>query len=169
MIHDLRTSVAFTGHRTYRGEARETLSQCLEMLYERGFRTFLSGMARGFDLAAAEAVLALRCRHADVRLVCVVPFRRQDASFGLHDRERYRHLLEAADETVCLSEKFHPGCFMVRNDWLVSHATLLVAWYDGSAGGTRYTVRRAMRLGREIRHLHPLWAEEASDSAWFDD
>ena len=54
--------MAFTGHRTYRGETGDALSRTLEELCARGFRTFLSGMAVGFDLAAAEAVLALRER-----------------------------------------------------------------------------------------------------------
>ena len=60
MIADSRTSVAFTGHRTYRGAAADALRRTVGELYARGFRNFLSGMAVGFDLAAAEAVLELR-------------------------------------------------------------------------------------------------------------
>ena len=152
------TAVAFTGHRHYRGEAGETLSQTLETLYSREFRTFLCGMALGFDLAVAEAVLQLRRRHPDVRLVAVVPFRGQAGSYGAFDWQRYLSLLAAADEMICLSENYRPGCYRIRNDWMVEHASLLVTWYDGSAGGTRYTVRRAMRLGRELVHLHPSMA-----------
>ena len=72
MMLNPRNCVAFTGHRTYRGEAREALSRTLEELYAREFRTFLSGMAAGFDLVAAEAVLELRERHPEVRLVAAV-------------------------------------------------------------------------------------------------
>ena len=46
-------TVAFTGHRTYEGEAQQELAAVLRELYAEGYRTFLSGMARGFDLAAA--------------------------------------------------------------------------------------------------------------------
>ena len=60
MIADRRTSVAFTGHRTYRGAAADALRRTVGELYARGFRPFLCGMAMGFDLAAAEAVLACR-------------------------------------------------------------------------------------------------------------
>ena len=56
MIADSRTSVAFTGHRTYRGAAADALRRTVGELYARGFRNFLSGMAVGFDLAAAEAI-----------------------------------------------------------------------------------------------------------------
>ena len=61
MIADRRTSVAFTGHRTYRGAAADALRRTVGELYARGFRTFLSGMAVGFDLAAAEAEIFSEC------------------------------------------------------------------------------------------------------------
>lgn len=155
MIDEPHITAAFTGHRHYGGEADETLRQMLERLYAEGFRIFLSGMAAGFDLAAAEAVVRLRARHPDVRLVAVVPFRDQPGHFTPEDRKRYAALLAAADRTECLSERFHKGCYMIRNDWLVNHASTLVAWYDGSEGGTRYTVTRALRAGRTVLYLHP--------------
>lgn len=148
-------TVAFTGHRTYGGEAGTLLGRQLEGLYERGFRTFLSGMAVGFDLAAAEAVAALRMRHPDVRLVAVVPFRGQERRFRSSDRMRWERVVAQADEVTILSEGYHPGCYAVRNRHLVAHAALVVAWYDGSPGGTQYTVREALRCGRELINLHP--------------
>lgn len=93
MIADRRTSVAFTGHRTYRGAAADALRRTVGELYARGFRTFLSGMAVGFDLAAAEAVLELRERVPGVRLVAAVPFRGQEMRFSPADRERFRRVL----------------------------------------------------------------------------
>ena len=60
MTEDRLTTVAFTGHRTYDGQAAAALRATVGELYARGFRTFLCGMAMGFDLAAAEAVLACR-------------------------------------------------------------------------------------------------------------
>ncbi len=56
-------TAAFTGHRTYRGEAAEALASLLGDLHAEGYRRFLCGMALGFDMAAAEAVLALRAAH----------------------------------------------------------------------------------------------------------
>ena len=60
MTEERLTTVAFTGHRTYGGQAAAALRATVGELYARGFRTFLCGMAMGFDLAAAEAVLACR-------------------------------------------------------------------------------------------------------------
>ena len=155
MTADPRTSVAFTGHRTYRGEAADALRRTLEAFYDRGFRTFLSGMAVGFDLAAAAAVLEMGRRRAGVRLVAAVPFRGQENRFSPADRERFRRVLAAADAVEELSPVYHRGCYAVRNNYLVDNASVLVAWYDGSPGGTHYTVRRALGRGMEVVNLHP--------------
>lgn len=146
-------TAAFTGHRTYRGEAAEALAALLGDLHAEGYRRFLCGMALGFDMAAAEAVLALRAAHPEVRLVCVVPFAGQDRRFPAVEQERYRRILEAADETVVLRDDYRPDCYARRNDRLTDGASAVVAWYDGSSGGTHYTVRRARRLGLRVLNL----------------
>ena len=75
MIGDSFSTVAFTGHRTYCGQADDTLRRAVGAAYARGCRTFLSGMAVGFDLAAAEAVLECRAVCPGLRLVAVIPFK----------------------------------------------------------------------------------------------
>ena len=155
MIDDLSAAVAFTGHRTYDGRADEALRQRIVACHARGVRTFLSGMAVGFDLAAAEAVLACRDELPGLRLVAVVPFEGQQARFSALDRARFDRVLAAADETIVLSPVYHRGGYTVRNDFLVAHAAHLIAWFDGSPGGTHYTVRRAARFGRRIDNLCP--------------
>lgn len=152
---DRHITVAFTGHRTYCSEAASSLKTVLDELYGRGFRMFLSGMAVGFDLAAAEAVLRLRGQHADVRLVAVIPFAGQSDRFPADDKLRFERVCREADEVMTLAPHFDPYCYMRRNDFLVDHALVLVAWYDGTTGGTRYTVERALRQGLEVRQLYP--------------
>ncbi len=149
------TAVAFTGHRTYCGEAAAALQRAVETLYTEGCRTFLSGMAAGFDMAAAETVLACRDRLPGLRLVAVVPFEGHINRFSNSDRERFGRIVAAADETTVLSTRYHRGVYMQRNDYLVSHAARLVAWFDGSPGGTFYTLRRALQAGRRIDNLCP--------------
>lgn len=162
MKSDLTTSVAFTGHRSYDGRCDAALAQCLRELHARGFRTFLCGMAVGFDMAAAEVLLALGL--PGVRLVAVVPFPDQPQRFGPRDRARYEALLAAADETVTIADAYHPGCYAQRNDFLVAHASVVVTYYDGSPGGTRYTVRRAERCGREV--IPMLGARQLTLTGW---
>lgn len=150
----LRTA-AFTGHRDYRGEGGEALLRAVRTLCDEGVDTFLCGMAVGFDLAAAEAVIAVRRERPAIRLVAVLPFAEQSARFGAEERRRYDRLLAEADETVLLAERYAAECYRRRNDFLVDHASRLVAWYDGRSGGTQYTFRRALRRGLRIENLAP--------------
>lgn len=147
-------TVAFTGHRTYDGSADAALRVVVRELYDRGMRTFLCGMAVGFDLAAATAVLACRGSMPGIELFAILPFEEQAKRFSGSDRELFRQVLAAADHTVVLSPAYHPGCYAVRNNYLVDHASVVVAWYDGCPGGTAYTVRRASKHRREVINLY---------------
>ena len=111
-------------------------------------------MACGFDLAAAEAVLALRGECAGMELVAVVPFAGQPESFSDADKRRYADVLTAADRTVVLADSYSRGCYYRRNDYLVDHAVRVVAWYIRRNSGTGYTVRRARHQGIEVLNLY---------------
>lgn len=160
----LTTCAAFTGHRTYRHEADALLRRTIRMLYDAGIRTFLSGMAVGFDLAAAEAVLDCRKSLPDIRLVAVIPFLGQQQRFSPNDRMRFERIVSVTDEKIVLSETYNRGCYALRNDYLIAHAATLVTWYDGSSGGTRYTVEKALSRRRKLIHLHPATPQSAYPS-----
>lgn len=165
MDFESRITAAFTGHRSYRGQATEALDGAVGGLCDRGYRIFLCGMALGFDMAAAESVLRIRTlRPRDrIRLVAVVPFPGQAARYPAAERVRYDRIIAAADDVVEIAPQYVGHCYALRNDFLVDNASAIVAWYDGSAGGTRYTIRRARRLRREILNLRP---EEQTEFAF---
>lgn len=151
-----RLSVAFTGHRTYAGEGRRQLDDVLRMLYSDGYRRFLTGMAWGFDLVAARAVIDLRRQHDDVRLVAVEPYAGFRGLFSGADADEYDAVLAACDERVTVCANRSVMCYRRRNDFLVDNAAVVVAWYDGGReGGTAYTVRRARRCGVPVINLRP--------------
>ena len=156
MIADSGRSVAFTGHRTYDGTAAESLSAAVERLYGRGFRTFLSGMAVGFDLAAAEAVLTLRDTGEleGAKFTAMLPCPSQADRWSTQDRARYRALLARCDEAKLLEAVYTSGCMLRRNRAMVDAADALLTVFDGSEGGTAATIRYAKRCGVEIV---PLW------------
>lgn len=155
---DFESSItaAFTGHRSYHGQAAGELDAAVAGLCDRGYRIFLCGMALGFDMAAAESVLRMRTlRPGDrIRLAAVVPFPGQAARYPAAERMRYDRIIAAADAVIGIAPQYVRHCYALRNDFLVDNASAIVAWYDGSAGGTHYTVRRARRLHREILNLH---------------
>ena len=56
MDYEKNITVAFSGHRTYQGEANEELRCVVARLYDEGYRRFLCGMAWGF---AADAIVVV--------------------------------------------------------------------------------------------------------------
>ena len=150
---------AFTGHRFIRYQDRQRLKIELEraitVCYDSGIRHFLCGMALGFDMLAAETLLAMKAQHPDIRLTAVIPFRGQSGKFSPADKERYQSILGKADNVVCLSETYFDGCFLRRNDYMLNRASHIIAYYNGKPkGGTFYTCRRAERMGLEITNLY---------------
>ena len=148
-------TVAFTGRRTYAGEADEELSMVVCDLCERGFTRFLCGMSWGFDLAAARVVVECRKRYPSVELVVVEPFAEFRSMFSGEDAVLYDEVLAAANERVAVGEN-DKQTYMRRNDFLVDNASVVVAWWEGNQrGGTAYTVKRARKRGVEVINLYP--------------
>lgn len=146
MNYDKNITVAFTGHRNYDGSADAELRELLQGLYADGYRHFLCGMSWGFDLAAAEAVVELREQYADVQLVAVEPYAWFGRLFRGDDAEQYERIKAAADEVVVVGDSGEPMDYIARNDYLVEHASAVVAWWSGvKRGGTAYTVKQARK------------------------
>ena len=164
-------SCCFTGHRPTKLPWRynETDPRCLvlkqriadavETAYEEGYRHFLCGMAMGCDLYFCEAVLDLRRRHDDVTLEAAIPCATQANTWPAAQRERYRCLLNQCDYETMVSTEYSPSCMQRRDRYMVDHSSLLIAAFDGSAGGTRYTVEYALR--RQISVVDLSIPEEA--------
>ncbi len=166
LIFDSSTTAAFTGYRLekifpggydavrYR-RIRTRLQQIIQELYKSGYRTFISGMATGFDQWAAESVIMLRESGScpDIRLVAAVPCRNQADDFDQESRALYVQLLSQADEVFHLSETRSRRCFLRRNDWMLERCSQVICYYDGQPGGTGYTVHRARRLNLPVANL----------------
>ena len=158
MNYTKENSVAFTGHRFVPYAQRVIINYRLKggirNAYRLGIRNFYCGMAVGFDMMAAECVLALKAELKDIKLIAVVPFRGQEARFSASDKLHYHQLLGKADKVVVLSEKYFKGCLLRRNDFMLENSSRLIAYYNGDEkGGTFYTCRRAEGRGMPILNL----------------
>lgn len=116
-------TVSFSGHRTdkiiqengdvnlpnvIKSEAyKVVLSLC-----EKGYDTFLTGMAEGFDLISGEAVLKARQIHPHIRLIAVIPFQGQELSYSVEDKRRFKTLYENAAERVFYIRNLPQRCFL---------------------------------------------------------
>lgn len=159
MNNNKSRTAAFTGHRMNRISIEETelstlLSSAIVHSYLNGYRFFLSGMAEGTDLLAAEEVLRIKEFCPDVELHCIIPFRGQPERMSVKNKSRYDRILSGADDEICLSERYYNGCFFRRNDYLIDNSTQLIAYYDHvPQGGTYYTVKNAQARGHEVINL----------------
>ncbi|MBQ9347268.1 MAG: DUF1273 domain-containing protein, partial [Oscillibacter sp.] len=66
---------------------------------------------------------------------------------------RYERLVAACDYQTMVSQVYTPQCMLRRDRYMVDHAALLIAAFNGTPGGTRYTLEYAMRRGLEIVDL----------------
>ena len=142
----------FTGHRPEKLEQPEivvveALKKEIRTAIADGFQTFISGMARGVDLWAAEEVLTFRDEGAAVRLICASPYRGFGNRWSSEWQERYRQVLERADLVRFICPAYSPDCFQRRNEWMVDHSARVIAIYNGEGGGTRNTVTYAKQNG----------------------
>lgn len=145
----------FTGHRPEKLEASEreiktALTREIKAAISDGYSVFISGMARGVDLWAAEAVLDLRARGEVVRLICAVPYPGFESQWEQGWRDTYQAVLAGADLTRFICPKYRPDCFRRRNQWMVDHSARVIAVYNGARGGTRNTLEYAAAQGIPI-------------------
>ncbi len=160
-------SLCFTGHRTEKlpktEKELENLKKKLLLAIDRaianGVDTFYFGACYGFDLLAAQLVL-MRSKilvldnPKHIRLIAVVPFEEQAACWSETNREIYYSTLQYCDEVIMLHTKFEKGCYHERNRYMVNRAGQMIAYYDGSSGGTGYTVQYAKQKGIKITNLY---------------
>lgn len=159
---------AFTGHRPkkFPWGYDENVADCIKLkqeltaqiaaLVNLGAVEFLSGMAEGTDTWAALAILALREKNPTLKLHCVLPCENQADKWSAFARERYAAILSAADKVTYVRREYTPDCMLERNRYLVDHAAVLLAVYNGEhRGGTAATVRYAQKRGRHLIIIDP--------------
>lgn len=150
-------TIAFTGHRDF--DLTSNVSQLykeLKKVVKSESVTFLSGMAMGFDLAAAEAVLELRKVSPNIKLKCVIPFRDQAKYFSDDDLRRYNRVVSEADEVVVLEQEYSKLTYMRRNDFLADNSDMIITYFNSiDKGGTAYTIKRARRRKIPICNIYP--------------
>jgi uncharacterized phage-like protein YoqJ len=145
---------AFTGHRPEKlnrsvAEIKKALRRSIYQSVEDGYAVFITGMARGVDLWAAEIVLELR-KKKNIKLICAIPYDGFELQWSKDWQATYRSVLGRADFVYVVGKNYSRDVFMRRNMWMVNHAKRLIAVYDGSPGGTRNTIDYAHRSNIEV-------------------
>ena len=88
-----------------------------------------------------------------IRLLAFVPYREQAKYYDPVSLKSYTEILSQADYVHCLSERYTRNCCLDRNVAMLDHSSVLVCYYDGRPGGTRYTVSLALDRGMTVIDL----------------
>ena len=165
---EAKYTVCFTGHRSQKLPWRfnedderckvmkATLRSEIEKAIQRGYRTFLCGMALGFDMICAETVLDFKKQYGDIKIIGALPCRTQDIKWRDKNRKRYRDLLSRLDDVRCIYDEYVGAeCMLERNRYMVNNSSLMIALFNGLPGGTKSTIDYAKKNGLEIIVIKP--------------
>lgn len=122
--------------------------------YYEGYRVFMSGMAEGFDLLAAEAVLELKEEFEGISLAAVLPFSGAPKRHSPETAERIEAILRRADAVFSITENYFQGCELIRNRYMVDRSSLIIGYYDGTSPGTAHCWKYALEKGLETVNLY---------------
>lgn len=141
-------TVCFTGHRPEKlTQSEEQIKEALRRGINRAltwkFTTFITGMAKGVDLWAAEEIPALKDEHPEIRLICAIPYEGYAQKWDNEWKDRYEAVKKAADEVYYICPRDMRGAPIIRDKWMVDNSSLVIAVYNGEKGGTRTTVEYA--------------------------
>ena len=153
----------FTGHRPEKlfiseDDAKVKLYESIQAAIAEGHTTFITGMARGVDIWAAEVTLSIRDKvqavsDQKIRLICASPYDGFENSWSQDWQSRYLHIMNSCDLKRYICPHYSKSCFQIRNKWMVDHSNIVIAVYNGEKGGTKNTIDYALRQGLEIRYI----------------
>ena len=145
----------FTGHRPEKLTRSETvIRKDLEIQIHQavadGLNVFITGMARGVDIWAAQIVLKLRDAGYPVKLMCACAYDGFETGWSQDWQRQYREILTAADFVKYICGGYSRACFQIRNEWMVNHAARVIAVFNGEKSGTKNTIEYAAKVGVPI-------------------
>lgn len=160
MINVQINSIAITGHRPDElggyGEdspVREWVKDSLKTAFDfLKPETVIVGMALGVDQWAAEV-----CMRMGIPFVAAIPFLGQESIWPVPSRENYHRILSHAHSTVIVSQgEFAAWKMQKRNEYMVDHADVVVAVWNGKEeGGTYNCVKYALKTDKPIVQINP--------------
>lgn len=159
---------AFTGHRPQSlpfgfNEADERCialkqklrNEIIKQIEENGVTHFITGMAIGVDMYAAEIVLGLKAAYNNITLECAIPCETQAEKWSEPLRDRYFEIASKCDEETILQKRYTPDCMHKRNRYMVDQADCIIAVWNGKPSGTGKTVQYAQQQGKMVRVINP--------------
>ena len=168
MIKDKNLTLAITGLRAQKlpwgfnendkrfQKMKTQVTEYLIKFIKNGYSTFYDGMALGFDLIALEILIDLKIKYPYIKIIGAMPCPNQDAKWTRAEKERYKNIKEQIDQSIVVSEKYYgKECMLKRNRFIVDNSDMLFALWDGTPGGTMYTIEYAKSQNKPVVIIEP--------------
>ncbi|NFI09711.1 DUF1273 domain-containing protein [Clostridium botulinum] len=177
--------VCFTAHRPhllygyelsnkkYQLLAKKIREICIMLIERYSVDTFITGGALGGDTVAFFVVENLKIRYPCIKNILAIPFKNQPNKWNDIDRERYRRMLNLADELVYVDaldrykiskiekDTYNIRKLQVRNRYMVDCSNYVIAIYNGNCkGGTYNCIQYAKKQNKTIITLNPITLRE---------
>ena len=123
------------------------------VIEKKNVTKFISGMAIGVDMWAAEIVLDLKDYYPDITLEAAIQCRNQTASWNVKNKERYEQLLSHCDTVTVLQEQYTVGCMQRRNEYMVDKSNYVLAVWNGKPSGTGKTIKYAAQKSMPVYYV----------------
>lgn len=133
---------------------RRDLKHAILRAIAHEYTCFITGMCKGFDLWAAQAVLELQAVHPQIELVCAIPFSQMSRNWSSDWRNLFEAVAARSNHKEILYPCYSAGCYHTRDRYMVDKSSRVICWYNGTKGGTEYTVQYAQKQGRLIDNLY---------------
>lgn len=149
----------FTGHRPEKlsipeGKVKAALQKEIRLAIADGINVFITGMAPGVDIWAAEIILELREKeNLPLKLIAACPHPNFENRWSLEWQKRYAVIMAKADFIKGVCTHYSRGCYQIRNEWMVDHSAKVIAVWNGSPSGTKNTIVYARRKGIPVINI----------------
>ncbi|MBO5334239.1 MAG: DUF1273 family protein [Clostridia bacterium] len=148
----------FTGHRPDKmtlgeKEIKPMLEKAIDEAIEDGYVTFITGMAMGVDIWAAEIVLERKKKNDNLHLICALPHPGFETRRSLLEKMKFNKIIKKADMVKEINDHYFRACYQVRNEWMVDRSNLVIAVFNGQKSGTKNTVDYAIRKGVRVKNI----------------
>lgn len=133
--------------RRFKFELRDILER--KIRYEK-YSHFITGMAMGIDMIAAEMIIKLKKKH-NITLEAAIPCEEQYRGWFKPYVDRYKAILEQCDKITYIKKHYTLDCMKKRNQYMVNSSDLVIAvWNKDPHSGTAQTINYAKLIDKKI-------------------
>jgi len=112
----------------------------------------ISGMALGIDMLFAVCAIS-----KGIPVLAAIPFKGQESMWPQKSQDTYNAILKhkLVEKVYVCDPGYSAQKMQIRNEFMVDRCDILLAFWDGTPGGTANCRKYARKVGAEIIRINP--------------